>query len=102
LENRLTLLLCGVNKNTETMTTKIELTICLGSSCFSRGNGRTLAAIKEYLSTHQLEEKVFFKGELCTNNCNNGPILKINDNVFEDVDPLSINDLLNKELADIL
>lgn len=82
------------------MSTKIELTICLGSSCFSRGNGRTLTTIKEYLKVNKLEDKIFFKGELCTNDCNNGPILKVNDKVFENVDPMLVNNLLDSELTD--
>lgn len=84
------------------MTYKIELTICLGSSCFSRGNGRTLAAIKDFIQERQIEDQVFFKGELCSDKCQNGPILKINEKVFENLDPDSVTDLLSKELSDIL
>ncbi|MFA8436095.1 MAG: (2Fe-2S) ferredoxin domain-containing protein [Marinifilaceae bacterium] len=77
------------------MTDKIELTICLGSSCFSRGNGKTLQAINKFLEEHQLKDKVFFHGELCTGNCAKGPILKIGDELYEEVDPESVIDILN-------
>jgi NADH:ubiquinone oxidoreductase subunit E len=63
----------------------IEITICMGSSCFSRGNKRALDAIKEYLSVNEMTDMVTFKGAHCFGNCDNGPILKINNNVFKKV-----------------
>lgn len=77
------------------MTEKIEITICLGSSCFSRGNGKTLQAINKYLEENKLKDKVFFHGELCTGNCAKGPILKVGDQMYEEVDPDSVVDILN-------
>jgi len=77
------------------MTEKIEITICLGSSCFSRGNGKTLQAINKYLEENKLNDMVFFHGELCTGKCAKGPILKIGDQIYEEVDPDSVVDILN-------
>ena len=77
------------------MAEKIEITICLGSSCFSRGNGKTLKAINDFLDEHKLKDKVFFHGELCTGNCAKGPILKIDDQLYEEVDPESVIEILN-------
>ena len=42
------------------MTRKIEMQICLGSSCFSRGNKDVVMFIKDYLSINHLEDKVIF------------------------------------------
>jgi NADH:ubiquinone oxidoreductase subunit E len=78
------------------MAEKIEITICLGSSCFSRGNGKTLQAINKYLEENKLKDKVFFHGELCTGNCAKGPILKIEDHLYEEVDPESVIEILNE------
>ncbi|MBE9467863.1 MAG: NAD(P)H-dependent oxidoreductase subunit E [Bacteroidetes bacterium] len=74
---------------------KTSIVICLGSSCFSRGNKENLEIIKAYLKEHNLEDKVDFKGELCTENCNKGPIVKINGKIFQDVDARSIVEILN-------
>ena len=38
-----------------------EMQICLGSSCFSRGNKDVAVFIKEYLKKHHLEDKVVFR-----------------------------------------
>jgi NADH:ubiquinone oxidoreductase subunit E len=83
------------SENNKAMTNKKEITICLGSSCFSRGNKKTLEAINNYLKQHKLEDQVFFHGELCTNNCAQGPVLKIGEQIYENVDSIGVIDILN-------
>ncbi len=70
------------------------ITICMGSSCFSRGNKEVLPIVKKFLSEHQLDKNVFFKGELCTGNCEKGPILKIDDEEYSMVNTDKIYDIL--------
>ncbi|MCF8231511.1 MAG: (2Fe-2S) ferredoxin domain-containing protein [Bacteroidales bacterium] len=60
-----------------------EIVICLGSSCFSRGNKKTLHAISEFLKSHSLEDKVYFHGAHCFDHCEKGPVMKINDEIYE-------------------
>ena len=81
---------------------KIDIRICLGSSCFSRGNGRILQIVKKYLSDNELSDKVFFHGDLCTGNCEHGPIIKINSVSFTEITEAEIIDLLDKELGKLL
>ncbi|MGQ1909479.1 (2Fe-2S) ferredoxin domain-containing protein [Marinifilum sp. RC60d5] len=78
------------------MAEKIEITICLGSSCFSRGNGKTLKAINAFLEENKLKDKVFFHGELCTGNCAKGPILKVDDQLYEEIDSESVIEILSE------
>jgi NADH:ubiquinone oxidoreductase subunit E len=61
---------------------KTEITICLGSSCFSRGNKSLTHIINNYLHENNLEDKVIFKGARCFGTCENGPMIKINDKLF--------------------
>ncbi len=65
---------------------KTEITICLGSSCFSRGNKNTLRIIDEFLKENQLKDRVHFRGNHCFGRCEAGPVLKINDRLLERVD----------------
>ncbi len=81
------------------MATVTEMQICLGSSCFSRGNKEVITYIKEYLKQHHLEDKVIFKGSRCIGNCINGPNLKINSKIIEGVTLAGIDIILDKELA---
>lgn len=73
-----------------------EIVICLGSSCFSRGNKQTLRKISEYIKRYQLEDKVHFHGNHCFSDCDKGPVLKINGNIHEFITPENVNGLLNE------
>lgn len=73
-----------------------EIVICLGSSCFSRGNKQTVQLIKNYLKDHLLEDKVFFHGNHCSGNCENGPIIKIDGKEYQNISPENIIYLMDK------
>lgn len=76
---------------------KTEVVICLGSSCFARGNKATLKAIEKYLKDKKLLDKVFFHGGHCFNKCAEGPVIKINENVYTGVNEVNVIEILNKE-----
>ena len=76
------------------MQNRIVIEICMGSSCFSRGNGKTLQAIQHYLKENQLESDVVLKGNHCFSDCSKGPVVKIGDKMYEQVDTVNILDIL--------
>ncbi|MCE5333397.1 MAG: (2Fe-2S) ferredoxin domain-containing protein [Desulfobacteraceae bacterium] len=63
-----------------------ELAVCMGSSCFSRGNKRNIRLIKEYIDTHGLCGKVVLKGHLCEGLCKDGPNISVDGQVFNSID----------------
>lgn len=73
-----------------------KITICLGSSCFSRGNKEILEIVKGYLKERNLEHNVFFSGELCTGMCAEGPILKIDEKVYKQVNSETVYEILEE------
>jgi NADH:ubiquinone oxidoreductase subunit E len=81
------------------MNRRPEMHICLGSSCFSRGNKDVVQFIKEYLKKNHLEDKVIFKGARCFGHCIEGPVLVINDRIIENVNLSQIEKILEKELG---
>jgi len=83
------------------MPQKIEMQICMGSSCFSRGNGDVVGYIRDYLKRNHLEDKIVFKGARCMNLCSNGPNLRINDRIIEGVTLSKIEAILEKEFGNI-
>ncbi len=83
------------------MQQKIEMQICMGSSCFSRGNRDVVNYIRDYLKKNHLEDKIVFKGARCMNLCSNGPNLRINDRIIEGVTLAKIDDILEKEIGNI-
>ncbi|HDP75694.1 MAG TPA: (2Fe-2S) ferredoxin domain-containing protein [Bacteroidales bacterium] len=80
------------------MNKRAELIICLGSSCFARGNKATLKAIMKFLDDHDLKEKVNFHGGHCFGNCAEGPNISINGKLFTEVDENGIIGILTNEL----
>jgi NADH:ubiquinone oxidoreductase subunit E len=76
-----------------------EIKICMGSSCFSRGNRQTLQVIQQYLKEHHLERDVILKGNHCFGECNDGPLVKIGSTIYDQVTSDSILDILEKELG---
>jgi NADH:ubiquinone oxidoreductase subunit E len=86
---------CFETKPTAVMTSPItEIVICMGSSCFSRGNRKTLPYIKEFLKERNIQAQVLFKGSHCFGSCERGPMLQINGKVFEQVDPNQVGSIL--------
>lgn len=77
------------------MSNKTVITICLGSSCYRRGNQTILEVIKNYLAEHDLSNSVEFKGQLCTDKCTEGPNLSIDDKKYSELDVNSIIKVLN-------
>lgn len=84
------------------MVQRIEMQICLGSSCFSRGNKDVVMFIKDYLKRNHLNDRVIFKGARCMSRCSNGPNLNINGLIIEDVTIAKIEGILEKEFAGLI
>jgi NADH:ubiquinone oxidoreductase subunit E len=81
---------------------KIEMQICLGSSCFSRGNKDVVMFIREYLKNNHLDDRVVFRGSRCLGQCNNGPNLIINGVRVEGLTLSKLEGILEKELGGII
>jgi NADH:ubiquinone oxidoreductase subunit E len=78
------------------MAQRIEMHICLGSSCFSRGNKDVVMFIREYLRKNHLDDKVIFRGARCMGRCSNGPNLNINGVITEGITLSKIEGILEK------
>jgi len=77
---------------------RVELVICLGSSCFARGNKIIVHEIKKFLEENNLMHKVIFRGKHCFGKCEDGPALMIGEKKFEQITPGSIRQILENEL----
>jgi NADH:ubiquinone oxidoreductase subunit E len=76
-------------------TPSTTITICMGSSCFARGNSRNIEVLQDYLGSHTLPPTVELTGHLCQGHCNSGPNVTINGKMYHEVDPIVIIGLLN-------
>jgi len=74
---------------------KPEITICMGSSCFARGNAQNLAFIEEYLKENNLEANIELAGSRCDGNCASGPNIIVNGIIYNEVDEEKIKKILS-------
>ncbi|NDW13751.1 (2Fe-2S) ferredoxin domain-containing protein [Bacteroides sp. 214] len=76
---------------------KRSIKICLGSSCFSRGNKANLEAIKAFIVEKKLEVTIEFSGCLCMDKCNRGPVIIIDETEYETVSLSGLHKILQEE-----
>lgn len=77
---------------------KVTVELCMGSSCFARGNAQTLTIIERYIAEHNLEDRVELIGHLCLGACSKGPNLKIGENTYCGIQSECVLDLLVQAL----
>ena len=83
------------------MEEKLNISICLGSACFARGNNHTRKVIEDQIREHGLNGKVGYQGARCFGHCQNGPVLKLNEEFYEEVSENSVIEILDKAFLDI-
>jgi NADH:ubiquinone oxidoreductase subunit E len=74
----------------------VEIVICLGSSCFARGNSKNLAIIDSYVQSHGLNAAVRLTGRLCQDECMQGPNLSIGGQICHGVTTARLHELLQQ------
>jgi len=79
---------------------KPKIVICLGSSCFARGNGENIKVVEDYLAANSYHDEVDVElsGTLCQGRCSDGPNVMIDGKFYSKVDPGVMLDLLKQVL----
>lgn len=76
-----------------------EIRICLGSSCFTRGNKEVVEELKSFLDRHHLRDKVVLRGSHCLGHCQQGPNISLNDEVRGKISVTNIEEILSDKLG---
>ncbi len=76
----------------------MTVTVCVGSSCFKRGAGDVVDAMKRLIEENGLEDKVELKGSFCMEHCTEGTTLQIADRLFFGVFARDIPKLFRDEV----
>ena len=73
-----------------------SITLCMGSSCFARGNEKNLALCEKFLDARGLQDEVdlVLGACLCKGRCSEGPVVVIDGKVHTSVDEGVMSDLL--------
>lgn len=81
------------------MMEKVEIALCMGSSCFTRGNNRLLKAIEDSVRENAWENRVILSGLRCENRCGQGPNVLIDGKLYQGLDAGTLLDLLFEKLG---
>jgi NADH:ubiquinone oxidoreductase subunit E len=74
----------------------VEIEVCMGSSCFARGNFDNLAIINAYVENAGLTASVRLTGKLCHDLCKLGPNLTIDGTLYHGVTAEKLRELLDR------
>lgn len=81
------------------MSKEVTIAICMGSSCFARGNNRLLPVLEDVVKQNGWEDKIAISGLRCQNLCSEGPIIKLNDQIYKGLDSGAVLDLLARVMG---
>lgn len=72
-----------------------EIKVCMGSSCFARGNLDNLNFIETYLKDNNIEAQVELVGALCEEKCATGPHIYIDGKNYDEVTQEKLQTILD-------
>lgn len=78
------------------MKEKHKITVCLGSSCFARGNEENLNFIEKYVKENNLNADVEISGSRCEGKCALGPNITIDGVLYNEITNEKLKELLDK------
>jgi biotin synthase len=76
---------------------RLRVAICMGSSCFSRGNRLAVGALKDFIQRNKLSDRVELEGHLCEGQCKEGPNVKIGAEPCRRLQPEEVITRLRRE-----
>jgi NADH:ubiquinone oxidoreductase subunit E len=77
----------------------IHITICMGSSCFARGNNRNIEVLKELAINSPPGVRCCLSGRLCEGQCTLGPNLVIEGKMHHGIDPVGVMSLVGPQFS---
>ena len=73
---------------------KLNITVCMGSSCFARGNAQNLELIENFIKENGLDAEIDLAGKRCEGKCATGPNIVVNGVEYHEVDEDKIREIL--------
>lgn len=78
---------------------QVQVNLCMGSSCFVRGNDRLLDGLERAIAENGWRDKVCVAGSRCENRCGDGPNVFVNDVLYQGADIGVILDVIADALG---
>ncbi len=80
------------------MSKSIEITVCMGSACFARGNDQNLSFIEDYVKEHKLNFNIELSGSRCEGKCADGPNIVIDGIEYNNINEKNLKEILDRYL----
>lgn len=81
------------------MTQKLEVKVCVGSSCHSRGGTKTLKTLEALIADAGLTNKVDLRADLCLENCLEAPNVVVAGEVHGGITPERVEAFFNETIV---
>jgi len=80
------------------MSHKLEIKVCVGSSCHVKGGSKTLRTLEMLIEREHLDGFVDLKADLCLGNCLEAPNVVVDGKVHGAVTPDRVEAFFNDEI----
>lgn len=77
----------------------VEIQLCMGSSCFARGNNATLEALEDAIEKNGWKDRVSLAGMHCRNKCGEGPNVIVDGQLHTGIDSGTLLDMISRRLG---
>ena len=86
------------------MNNKIDLYLCMGSTCHQQGVYEVLPKIQQLIVEHNLEESLELKGSFCLGEgvCKEGILMKLENTMFTNINATNIESKFCEEIVPAL
>mgnify|MGYP002622305713 CR=1 FL=1 len=68
--------------------------VCMGSSCFARGNINNLGILEDYIKVNNLDVEIDLVGAHCEDKCDLGPHIYVDGIQYDEVDEEKLKEIL--------
>ncbi len=82
--------------------TSVEISVCVGTSCYLKGSQNILRALIKHIEDEGLNHLVDVKATFCFERCGRGPTVQVGETVIEKCTFEKAKDVLAKELEGVL
>lgn len=77
-----------------------QISVCMGSSCFARGNDKNLNFLESYIKENPGILSLDLYGTRCKNECSQGPVLTVGNKTYSKVTLKTLKKIINMLTAE--
>ena len=81
------------------MSDKIHIALCMGSSCFARGNKAVVNAMEALIRDNDWGGRISLSGMRCQERCGEGPYIRIDNQLYRNLDAGALIDIIMSRLG---